>query len=70
MYDYSKLKDKIISNGYTQEQVANALKISKGAFSQKINGYVAFSQDDVVAISNFLKIPKTKIYDYFFIEKV
>jgi len=70
MYDYSKLKERISNSGYTQEQVANALEISKGAFSQKINGCVAFSQDDVVAISKFLKIPKTKIYEYFFIEKV
>ncbi len=70
MYDYSKLKDKILDNGYTQEQVANALNISKGAFSQKINGTVAFSQDDVVEISKLLKIPKTKLYEYFFTEKV
>ncbi len=70
MYDYSKLKDKILDNGYTQEQVANALNISKGAFSQKINGTVAFSQDDVVEISRLLKIPKTKLYEYFFTEKV
>lgn len=70
MYDYTKLKERISSNGYTQEQVAKALDISKGAFSQKINGAVAFSQDDVIAISKFLKIPKTKIYEYFFEEKV
>ena len=69
MYDYTKLKERISNNGLTQEQVANALKISKGAFSQKINGSVAFSQDDVINISRILKIPKTKIYDYFFTEK-
>lgn len=70
MYDYAKLKERISSNGYTQEQVAKALDISKGAFSQKINGLVAFSQDDVIKISNFLKIPKTRIFEYFFTEKV
>ena len=70
MYDYTKLKERIFNNGYTQEQVANTLNISKGAFSQKINGAVAFSQDDVIKISKILKIPKTKIYDYFFTEKV
>lgn len=70
MYDYTKLKEKISNNGYTQEQVAKALDISKSAFSQKMNGTVAFSQDDVVAISNLLKIPKTKIYEYFFTLKV
>lgn len=70
MYDYTKLKERISKNGCTQEQVADALNISKGAFSQKINGMVAFSQDDVVTISNFLKIPKTRIYEYFFTEKV
>ena len=70
MYDYSKLKEKISNSGFTQEQVANALKISKGAFSQKINGIVAFSQDDVVEISKLLKIPKTKLFEYFFTEKV
>lgn len=70
MYDYTKLKERISNNGFTQEQVANALNISKGAFSQKINGVVAFGQDDVVKISKLLKIPKTKVYDYFFIPKV
>lgn len=70
MYDYTKLKEKISNSGLTQEQVAKSLDISKGAFSQKINGTVAFSQDDVIEISKLLKIPKTKIYDYFFTEKV
>lgn len=70
MYDYTKLKEKISDSGFTQEQVAKALNISKGAFSQKINGLTAFSQDDVINISNLLKIPKTKIFDYFFTSKV
>lgn len=70
MFDYTKLKEKISDSGYTQEQVAKALNISKGAFSQKINGITAFSQDDVINISNLLKIPKTKIFDYFFTSKV
>ena len=70
MYYYTKLKEKISDSGYTQEQVAKALNISKGAFSQKINGLTAFSQDDVINISNLLKIPKTKIFDYFFTSKV
>lgn len=70
MYDYTKLKERILNNGYTQEQVAKSLNISKGAFSQKINGTVAFSQDDVISISELLKIPKTKIYEYFFTTKV
>ena len=33
MYDYTKLKEKISDSGFTQEQVAKALNISKGAFS-------------------------------------
>lgn len=70
MYDYTRLKKRISNNGFTQEQVAKALNISKGAFSQKINGIVAFSQDDVIAISKLLKIPKTKLYEYFFTLKV
>lgn len=70
MYDYTKLKERISENGYTQEQVAKYLNISKGAFSQKINGSVAFGQDDVRDICKLLKIPKTKIYDYFFTTKV
>ena len=70
MYDYTKLKEKISGSGFTQEQVAKALNISKGAFSQKINGAVAFSQDDVISISKLLKIPKTKLFDYFFTTKV
>lgn len=70
MYDYTKLKEKISNSGFTQEQVAKSLNISKGAFSQKINGTVAFSQDDVIKISELLKIPKTKLFEYFFTTKV
>lgn len=70
MYDYTKLKNRISNNNMTQEQVAKAIGISKGAFSQKINGSVAFSQDDVIKISGVLNIPKTKIYEYFFTLKV
>ena len=70
MYDYTKLKERIQDNNLTQEQVAKSIGISKGAFSQKINGSVAFSQDDVIKISDVLNIPKTKIYEYFFTLKV
>ena len=70
MYDYTKLKERISNNNMTQEQVAKSIGISKGAFSQKINGSVAFSQDDVIKISEILKIPKTKIFEYFFTPKV
>ncbi len=70
MYDYTKLRERISSKNLTHEQVAKSLNISKGAFSQKINGIVAFSQDDVIKISKLLNIPKTKIYEYFFTSKV
>lgn len=44
------LKSKIIENGETQAQLAKAIGMSASNLNDKINGKVAFRQDDIAAI--------------------
>lgn len=70
MFDYSKLRGRIIEQGMTNADVAAACEISKGTFSQKINNHSEFTQDEIVAICDILRIPRTSVHDYFFTAKV
>lgn len=44
------LKSKIIENGETQAQLAQAIGMSASNLNDKINGKVAFRQNDIAAI--------------------
>ena len=65
-FDFSKLKGLIREKNLTQEEIAKEINIAYSTFNLKINGNAFFSQDEIYKISNFLKIPKENIYDYFF----
>ena len=65
-FDFSKLKGLIREKNLTQEEMAKKIDVAYSTFNLKINGNAYFSQDEIYKISNFLKIPKEKIYDYFF----
>ena len=65
-FDFSKLKGLIREKKLTQEDMAKEIDVAYSTFNLKINGNAYFSQDEIYKISNFLKIPKEKIYDYFF----
>lgn len=65
-FDFSKLKGLIREKKLTQEDMAKEIDVAYSTFNLKINGNAYFSQDEIYRISNFLKIPKEKIYDYFF----
>lgn len=69
-YDGSKLKGIIRELNLTQDDVAQYLGINKSTFNLKINGQVPFTQDEISLLLDFLKIPDSKIKDYFFEEKV
>lgn len=70
IFDSSKLKGLIKERGLTQESVAKSIKVAYSTFNLKLNGNAFFTQEEIYKISNLLKIPKEKIYQYFFTLKV
>ena len=69
-YDYTMLTKLIKDRGYNHTEVAMLSGMSKGVFSLKINNKLSFSQKDILALCEVLRIPKTKVYEYFFTKKV
>lgn len=67
-FDYKRLKAERIANGFTVEEMANCLDISKGAYSKKENGKSSISVDEFVLIANKLKIKKDMLDIFFTIE--
>lgn len=65
-FDFSKLKGLIREKGLTQEKIAEKINIANSTFNLKINGNTFFTQEEIYKISNFLEIPKEKLYEYFF----
>lgn len=61
-----ELKGLMREKKVTYENLAEHLKMSISAFSNKINGKSVFSVSEANAIIMFLDIPKEKIYVYFF----
>lgn len=70
MFDYSKLKGRMKEKGYTQEDVANHINISKSTISLRLNNQALFIQDEICKIIGLLDIPYEEIKEYFFKEKV
>ena len=56
MVDSNKLKDKIISKGYTQENLAKYADMSVDVLKAKINGQKIFMCDEIDAICATLNI--------------
>ncbi len=56
MLNTNALKGKIVANGYTQQQLANTMKLSLNTISSKINGKKAFTLPEVEKLCDILKI--------------
>ena len=65
-FNHSKLLGKIRECGFTQEQLAKAIGISKNTFSAKINNQFYFTAKEIYAICEVLNILKSEIGEYFF----
>ena len=68
MYDYSKLKGKIVEVYGTQEAFAEALGINKGSLSNKLSGNADFKQKQIKQSIELLGIDNR--VPYFFTDKV
>ena len=65
-FNYQKLRGLIREKGYTQGDVAEAIGITAGTFSDKINNKATFSTNEVDSICRMLDISNDEIGAYFF----
>ena len=68
MYDYSKLKGRIVEKYGTQSKFAEALGIEKGSLSNKLSGNADFKQNQIMQSIELLEIENP--VPYFFTKKV
>ena len=69
-YDYSMLLGRIKECGFTQETLAQAIRISESTLNLKLNNKASFKQHEIRMICKVLGIRKDEIGAYFFKEKV
>lgn len=65
-YERNKLRGRIVEKYKTQTAFAEALGITRNAFSRKMLGKTAISQDDIVLWCQLLDIDREDIGEYFF----
>jgi hypothetical protein len=67
-FDYSKLRGRIVEKFGSISAFAEAYGITSVSMSMKLNGKIAFSQDDIMKMSTpeFLDIQPKEIHEYFF----
>jgi hypothetical protein len=70
LFDYSKLRGRIIEKFKSQLNFSKTIGVSQRTLSLKLNNKVFFSQDDIVKMSKLLEIKPREIHTYFFTQKV
>lgn len=65
-FNHSKLLGRIKECGYTQKSLADAIKMSNGTLSQKINNGSCFNAKEMDKIAEVLDISPCEIGEYFF----
>lgn len=69
MFNYDKLKGRIVEKFGTQMAFSKALGVSERTLSLKLNNRIFFTQDEISKCSNLLDISMSDIQDYFFTQK-
>lgn len=65
-YDYSKLAGRIAETFCTQAKFAEAMELSERTISLKLNGKIAWKQDEISRACRLLNIAMCDIPLYFF----
>jgi len=65
-FDYSKLLGRIAEKMGTQAIFSKKMGLSERTISLKLNGRIAFRQDEMIKACEVLDIPKEEIGVYFF----
>lgn len=63
---YNKLRGRIVEIFGTQKKFSDALGISDATVASRLSGRLKFSQDEIIAWCNALKIESSEIGVYFF----
>lgn len=66
MYDYSKLRGRIIEKFGSMSAFAKALGISKVTVSLKLNNGLGFTRENIIKWADLLDIPEEEYALYFF----
>ena len=66
MYQYNKLRGRIVEKFGTQEKFAKAVGISENALSKKMQCKTGISQSDMSLWSELLDISMSEYGEYFF----
>lgn len=66
MYQYNKLRGRIIERYKTQRNFANALELSNNSVSKKLNCKTSFTQEEMNKWAELLDINLKEYPDYFF----
>jgi len=66
LYNYNKLRGRIVEKYGTQDKFAEAVGMSKQGVSLKMTGKTSFSQGDINKWCDLLDIKTEQIAEYFF----
>ena len=66
VFNYSKLKGRIVEKYGTQCNFADHYGITRQMMNNKMRGRNGISTKDIIKMSEMLEIPKEQIGDYFF----
>ncbi len=69
-FDYSKLRGRIREILGSEAIFCEKMPLTRSTVSLKLNGKVEFTQSEIAAAMEVLKLPKSAIGDYFFKEKL
>jgi DNA-binding XRE family transcriptional regulator len=61
-----KIKARMVELGYTQEELAAKIKLSKASLNEKLNGNSDLRFTEIVKLTKVLGIPSSEINRYFF----
>ncbi|MBQ9658734.1 MAG: DUF739 family protein [Clostridia bacterium] len=65
IFDYSKLKSRIVEKFGNQKNFIEKIKMATPTFIQKIKRGT-FNQEEIIEILNILDVPISEAHDYFF----
>ena len=66
IFDYSKLKGKIIEKYGTQKEFINTIHMSEPTFINKINNGSYFKQDEIITIMSSLELSLEYVKEFFY----
>lgn len=70
MFDYQKLKGKIVEVFDTQAAFAEAMEMNITSLNQRLNGKVEWRPVEIMKACSLLGVEVTDAWEYFFVEKV